>query len=396
MGASALLHGPPAPTAAARPCWPATSARPRRARRLDPATASAGRRSRGRTSSAIDALRAHAAGRLPAAARSAELLCARPARRARLARVTADAGARRRRSSCSAPRAARAWLHGSALHGDVPLGARGQRDHRRLPAPARARLGWPSPKGGAGRLADALAGVLTELGGELRCGQPVVRVMVERGRAAGVELAGGERLAARIVIADVTPHALLELADLPDRYAVALRPLPLRPADAEGRLGARRPDPGGRRRRRARPGSSTWGGGSVRALRPAVARRPRPAPRRQAHGVGVHARRRRSERTGSRRESNGSRPGSATASSPATCSRPPTSSPATPTSSAATSGRRIRARPADLPAGSLAGAIPDADPRALPRQRGDVPGRRGARRAGLRGGPTRDRARSAD
>jgi phytoene dehydrogenase-like protein len=117
---------------------------------------------------------------------------------------------------------ARAWLHGSALHGDVPLAASGSAITAVYLHLLGHGSGWPSPKGGAGRLADALTGVLTELGGELRCGQPVVRVVVERGRAAGVELAGGERVGARIVIADVTPHGLLALADLPDRYAAAL------------------------------------------------------------------------------------------------------------------------------------------------------------------------------
>jgi phytoene dehydrogenase-like protein len=119
---------------------------------------------------------------------------------------------------------ARAWLYGSAMHGDVPPHGAGS-------AVAAAYLnflghavGWPSPEGGAGRLAAALTGVLGELGGELRCGAPVARVVVERRRVRGVELEGGERLAARIVIGDVTPHGLLALArpHLPDRYAAAL------------------------------------------------------------------------------------------------------------------------------------------------------------------------------
>jgi phytoene dehydrogenase-like protein len=118
--------------------------------------------------------------------------------------------------------AARAWLHGSALHGDVPLAASGSAITAVYLHLLGHGYGWPSPKGGAGRLADALVGVLAELGGEVRCGQPVERVVVERGRAAGVELAGGERVRARIVIADVTPHGLLRLADLPGRYAAAL------------------------------------------------------------------------------------------------------------------------------------------------------------------------------
>jgi phytoene dehydrogenase-like protein len=119
---------------------------------------------------------------------------------------------------------ARAWLYGSAMHGDVPPDGAGSAIMAVYLNLLGHAVGWPSPEGGAGRLADALAGVLGELGGELRCGAPVARVSVEHGRVGGVELEGGERLPARIVIADVMPHGLLQLApQLPDRYAAALR-----------------------------------------------------------------------------------------------------------------------------------------------------------------------------
>src|ERR687886_548078 len=54
---------------------------------------------------------------------------------------------------------------------------------------------------------------------------PVREVTVERGRVTGVALEGGERLAARAVVADVTPHGLLALAGpaLGGRYADGLR-----------------------------------------------------------------------------------------------------------------------------------------------------------------------------
>jgi phytoene dehydrogenase-like protein len=118
---------------------------------------------------------------------------------------------------------ARAWLHGSAKHGDVPLDAPGS-------AIVAVQLhllghasGWPSPEGGAGRLAEALVAVLREAGGEVRCGARVERVIVERGRTAGV-LVGGEQVPARLVIGDVTPRGLLGLCrELPERYAEALR-----------------------------------------------------------------------------------------------------------------------------------------------------------------------------
>jgi phytoene dehydrogenase-like protein len=119
----------------------------------------------------------------------------------------------------------RAWLYGSAMHSDVPPAGSGS-------AIAAAYLnllghgaGWPSPEGGAGRLAGALVSCLRELGGELRTGATVVRLAVERGRFLGAELAGGERLSAPVAVADVMPAALASLAGeaLPSAYADALR-----------------------------------------------------------------------------------------------------------------------------------------------------------------------------
>jgi phytoene dehydrogenase-like protein len=120
---------------------------------------------------------------------------------------------------------ARAWLYGSAMHSDVPPAAAGS-------AIAAAYLnllghgaGWPSPQGGAGRLADALVGCLRELGGELRTAATVTAIASERGRAVGVELAGGERLSAPTIVADVMPSALASLAGDAFRgdYQCALR-----------------------------------------------------------------------------------------------------------------------------------------------------------------------------
>jgi phytoene dehydrogenase-like protein len=119
---------------------------------------------------------------------------------------------------------ARAWLYGSAMHGDVPPAAAGS-------AIAAAYLnllghgaGWPSPEGGAGRLASALVSYLRSLGGEVRISAPVGAIEVRRGRVAGVRLAGGEPLAGSIVVACVMPGALVRLAGeaLPGRYARAL------------------------------------------------------------------------------------------------------------------------------------------------------------------------------
>jgi phytoene dehydrogenase-like protein len=65
-------------------------------------------------------------------------------------------------------------------------------------------VGFPVPVGGAGELSQALARRVRAHGGEIRNDAPVTRVLVESGRATGVEVAGGERIAAdRAVIAGV-------------------------------------------------------------------------------------------------------------------------------------------------------------------------------------------------
>ena len=119
----------------------------------------------------------------------------------------------------------RAWLYGAAMHGDAPPMSAGSAiagTHLNVMGHA---VGWPSPEGGAGRLADALASYLRSLGGTVRTGARVERVAVERGRAVGVELAGGERVAAPLIVADVTPGGLLRIAGdaLGGRYADELR-----------------------------------------------------------------------------------------------------------------------------------------------------------------------------
>jgi phytoene dehydrogenase-like protein len=119
----------------------------------------------------------------------------------------------------------RGWLYGSAMHSDVPPTDRGSAIAAAYMNLLGHGVGWPSPEGGAGMLAQALVSYLRELGGEVRTGASVKRVATERGRVVGVELQDGERLAANLVIADVMPQALATLAGdaLPARYARALR-----------------------------------------------------------------------------------------------------------------------------------------------------------------------------
>jgi phytoene dehydrogenase-like protein len=78
-------------------------------------------------------------------------------------------------------------------------------------------------EGGASRLPEALAALVREGGGELRTACAVRRVLVERGRATGVELESGELVRSReAVIANLTPavlfDGLVEPDALPERF----------------------------------------------------------------------------------------------------------------------------------------------------------------------------------
>ncbi len=63
-------------------------------------------------------------------------------------------------------------------------------------------------EGGMRRLPEALEALGASLGVAYRFGDPVARIEVEAGRASGVTLAGGERLAARAVVVNADAQAL--------------------------------------------------------------------------------------------------------------------------------------------------------------------------------------------
>jgi phytoene dehydrogenase-like protein len=103
----------------------------------------------------------------------------------------------------------RAWLYGAAAHGDTPVDARGSAMAAFYLNLLGHGAGWPSPRGGAGRLTDALVGYLQSLGGVITTGARVERVAVRNGRACGVAVTGGDELPAAAVLADVMPDALV-------------------------------------------------------------------------------------------------------------------------------------------------------------------------------------------
>ena len=86
--------------------------------------------------------------------------------------------------------------------------------------------GMPVPVGGGVRLVDALAGIVTDAGGEVRLSADVRQILVANGRATGVRLTDGEVVAAsRAVVANVTPTqlygSLLGGSDVPTAVAEA-------------------------------------------------------------------------------------------------------------------------------------------------------------------------------
>ena len=106
-------------------------------------------------------------------------------------------------------------LAGNALHADLspetpPSGVYGW-----VLCGLGQEYGFPVPKGGSGALSGSMISRLSSIGGRVRCDTPVARIETARGRAAGVELASGERIPARrAVIADVgAPQLYQRLLD---------------------------------------------------------------------------------------------------------------------------------------------------------------------------------------
>jgi phytoene dehydrogenase-like protein len=106
----------------------------------------------------------------------------------------------------------RAWLYGAAMHGDTPPDRPGGAMAAFYLNLLGHAVGWPSPRGGAGRLTDALVGHLESLGGQIHTGARADRILSAGGRATGVALAGGDSIAAPLVVADVMPDALVRMA----------------------------------------------------------------------------------------------------------------------------------------------------------------------------------------
>ncbi|PPS72365.1 MULTISPECIES: phytoene desaturase family protein [Streptomyces] len=99
----------------------------------------------------------------------------------------------------------RLLLAGNALHADLAPESAGSGGFGWLMAMLGQSYGFPVPAGGSGALTAALVRRLESLGGRVRCGQRVERIVVRGGRALGVRTAAGDAVRARrAVLADVS------------------------------------------------------------------------------------------------------------------------------------------------------------------------------------------------
>jgi phytoene dehydrogenase-like protein len=103
-------------------------------------------------------------------------------------------------------------LAGNALHADLAPEYPGSAIYAWVLVGLGQQVGFPTPEGGAGRLAEALVERLRAAGGGLRCGERVVRIEHDR----TVHTATGEYIRARrAVLADTGAPQLQELLGLP-------------------------------------------------------------------------------------------------------------------------------------------------------------------------------------
>ncbi len=75
------------------------------------------------------------------------------------------------------------------------------------------------PKGGTGALVRSLVKVLDEVGVQVRCNTPVAKILVENGKAVGVETESGERIDASAVVCNADPSMVYtKLVDAKHRW----------------------------------------------------------------------------------------------------------------------------------------------------------------------------------
>jgi phytoene dehydrogenase-like protein len=112
---------------------------------------------------------------------------------------------------------ARAFLVAPGMHSDLQPEVPGSGAYALIMHLLGERVGMPVAEGGSGAVSAALAAAVGHAGGVIATGRRVDRIVVEDGRAVGVE-AGGEAFGARrAVIAALDPQLVVRLAG-PDAF----------------------------------------------------------------------------------------------------------------------------------------------------------------------------------
>jgi phytoene dehydrogenase-like protein len=106
---------------------------------------------------------------------------------------------------------ATAWLAGSGAHADLSPRAAGSGVFSLGLNFLGHAVGWPFPRGGAGRLTDALVAAVRRNGGEIRCGAEASYIEPRGGRVAAVRLSTGERIETSAVICTASPGPLIRM-----------------------------------------------------------------------------------------------------------------------------------------------------------------------------------------
>ncbi|MGZ4745414.1 MAG: phytoene desaturase family protein [Oryzihumus sp.] len=105
----------------------------------------------------------------------------------------------------------RELLAGNAMHADIPPDSAGSGVFGWLMSMLAQDVGFPSPVGGSGRLAEALAERARRCGARIELGETVTGIDVRDGRAGAVTTASGRWVRARrAVVADTSAPALYE------------------------------------------------------------------------------------------------------------------------------------------------------------------------------------------
>jgi len=112
---------------------------------------------------------------------------------------------------------ARAFLVAPGMHSDLQPEVGGSGAYALIMHLLGERVGMPVAEGGSGAVSAALAAALRYAGGVIATGRRVDRIVVEHGRAVGVEAAGDAFRARRAVIAALGPQLVIRLAG-PDAF----------------------------------------------------------------------------------------------------------------------------------------------------------------------------------